>query len=63
MENTTLAVVTCGNFELALIAELFGEGEVWLFYTHFRLSADGTSLTDITDNNPGFARYRCPRKP
>ncbi len=54
------AVVTQGAFEMALIAELSGEGETWLSYQHFRLSADHTYLTDVTDDSE-FVRYRCPR--
>jgi len=54
------AVVTQGEFDLALIEELSGEGSSWLSYTHFRLSADQTHLTDVTDNDSGLVRYRCP---
>ncbi len=54
------AVVTQGELEVALIAELSGEGETWLSYWHFRLSADHTDLTDVTDDSE-FVRYRCPR--
>jgi hypothetical protein len=57
------AVVTQGETDLALIAELSGEGETWLTYNHFRLSADQKSLTDVTDGGEdgGFVRYRCPK--
>jgi hypothetical protein len=55
------AVVTQGEFDLALITELSGEGSVWLAYTHFRLSADHTYLTDVTDKDSGLVRYRCPK--
>lgn len=55
------AVVTQGEFDLAVIAELSGEGQVWLSYRHFRLSADHTYLTDVTDDDSGMVRYRCPR--
>jgi len=54
------AVVTQGEFDLALIEELSGEGSSWLSYTHFKLSADQKSLTDVTDNDSGLVRYRCP---
>ena len=57
------AVVTQGEFDLALIAELSGEGSSWLSYTHFRLSADHTHLTDVTDKDSGLVRYRCPQSP
>ena len=54
------AVVTQGEFDLALITELSGEGETWLAYNHFHLSADQKSLTDLTDDSK-FVRYRCPK--
>ena len=54
------AVVTQGEFDLAVIAELSGEGQVWLSYRHFRLSADHTYLIDVTDDETGMIRYRCP---
>jgi hypothetical protein len=52
------AVVMQGELDLALIAEMSGEGETWLDYRHFRLSADRASLTDVTQE-PGFVRHRC----
>jgi hypothetical protein len=52
------AVVTQGEFDLALITELSGEGETWL--AHFRLSDDQKSLTDVTDGSK-LVRYRCPK--
>lgn len=54
------AVVTQGESELALIAELSGEGERWLSLGHFRLSADQKTLTDVT-SDPEMVRYRCPK--
>lgn len=57
------AVVTQGEFDLALIAELSGEGEVWLSYSHFRLSADHTYLTNVTNGDSGLVRYLCPKSP
>ena len=54
------AVVTQGEFDLALITELSGEGETWLAYNHFHLSADQKSLTDVTDDSK-FVRYGCPK--
>jgi hypothetical protein len=54
------AVVTQGEFDLALITELSGEGETWLAYNHFHLSPDQKSLTDVTDDSK-FVRYRCPK--
>lgn len=56
-----LAVVTQGEFDLALIAELSGEGQAWLSYRHFRLSADHTYLRDVTNTDSSIVRYRCPK--
>ena len=55
------AVVTRGQFDLALIVELSGEGETWLSYSYFRLSSDHASITSINEGEPGMVRYRCPR--
>ena len=54
------AVVTRGEFDLALIAELSGESESRLSYRHFRLSADHKYLADVTDTDSALVRYRCP---
>lgn len=53
------AVVARGEFEIALIAELSGEGETWLACHRFRLSADHKQLTDAT-GEAGLVRHRCP---
>ena len=55
------AVVTRGSNEIALIAELSGEGETWLATASFTLSTDGRRLLDST-TVPGqtVVRYRCP---
>ncbi|MDY7022919.1 MAG: hypothetical protein SWJ54_16490 [Cyanobacteriota bacterium] len=53
-------IVTHGEYDLELTIELSGEGETWLDDRYFRLSEDLKSLTDITNGNPGFVRYRCP---
>ena len=53
-------VLTRGNFDLELTVELSGEGQTWLSDRYFRLSGDRQSLTDTTNGNPGFVRYRCP---
>jgi hypothetical protein len=53
-------VVTRGNSDLELTMELFGEGETWTSDKYFRLSDDLKSLTDLTNGEPGFVRYRCP---
>ncbi|MGQ9425257.1 hypothetical protein ACXYTJ_06035 [Gilvimarinus sp. F26214L] len=50
---------TQGDEELALIAQLEGEGERWSSFRHFRLSEQGEQLTDIT-YGADFVRYRCP---
>lgn len=54
------SVVTHGNSDLELTMELSGEGETWISNYYFRLSDDQKSLTDLTNGNPGFVRYRCP---
>jgi hypothetical protein len=59
--GTVRAVVTQGELDLALIAEMSGEGETWLFYRHFRLSPDETYMTDVTDKDLALMRYRCPK--
>lgn len=47
--------------ELALIAELTGEGETRLHAAHFRLARDGRTLTDVM-STPPLVRYRCPTR-
>jgi len=47
--------------ELALIAELSGEGETRLHVAQFRLSRDGRTLTDV-GSTPPLLRYRCPAR-
>ena len=56
------AAVQRGPFELAIIAELSGEGESWLSLRKFNLSSDGNRLTDSTNSRSGLTRYRCPVK-
>ncbi len=55
------AAVTRGSNEIALIAELSGEGETWLATATFTLSPDGKRLIDDT-TTPGkeVVRYKCP---
>ena len=55
------AIVTNGEFDLAIIAELSGESESWIAFSHFRLSADHTYLTDVSGSGQGMVRYRCPK--
>jgi len=54
------AVVARGDSEIALIAELSGEGETWLSTAKFTLSRDGSQLIDNT-TVPGkeLVRYKC----
>lgn len=47
--------------ELALIAELRGEGETRLHVAQFRLSRDGRTLTEV-GGTPPLVRYRCPAR-
>lgn len=54
------AVVARGESEIALIAELSGEGETWLACHRFRLSADRDRLIDAT-GEAELVRYRCPK--
>lgn len=51
------AVVTKGTGEIMLIAELSGEGETRLGNSHFKLSADGSSLTAVGHIDKPFVRY------
>ena len=55
------AVVARGESEIALIAELSGEGETWLACHRFRLSADRERLIDAT-GEAELVRYRCPKR-
>ena len=52
------ALVVRGN-ELALIAEMSGEGETWLSVDLFELSQDGKTLVD-KQSYPPITRFRCP---
>ena len=54
------AVVTLGELEIALIAELSGDGETWLACHRFRLSADRKQLIDAT-GDAELVRHRCPK--
>ncbi|MCW8193394.1 hypothetical protein F6455_01175 [Proteobacteria bacterium 005FR1] len=49
---------TQGEREIAMIVSLQGEGERWQSFRHFRLSEDGSRLTDITYGR-NFVRHRC----
>ncbi len=54
------AVVVRGKYEIALIAELSGEGETRLSTAHFKLSPEKNMLIDMSDPEIEFIRYRCP---
>lgn len=56
------AVVVNGKNEVALIAELSGEGDTWLATAQFKLSDDGDRLTSISDSGREIVRYRCPQR-
>lgn len=54
-------VVVRENNEIAMIAELSGEGETWLGTLQLKLSPDGSSLIDeYTVPGEQIVRYRCP---
>ena len=53
------AIVAQGTNDLALIAELSGEGQTYLSARHFQLSEDEQELADIS-NPTHFVRHRCP---
>ena len=59
-EGPLRAIVVDGPYELALIAELSGEGETWMATAQFRLSPDESRLTSINIPGHEFIRYRCP---
>ena len=54
------AIVVNGESEIALIAELSGEGETWLATAQFELSKDKKQLIDPT-TKPPYVRRRCSR--
>ena len=56
------AIVVHGRYEVALIAELSGEGQTWLTTAQFKLSPGEDKL--IATDIPGreFVRYRCPSR-
>lgn len=53
-------VTTQGPPNLSVAVELTGEGETRTRTYDFRLSADGETLTDVTDGR-SFVRRRCPQ--
>ena len=61
-EGPIKAVVVRGNNEIALIAELSGEGETWLATARFELSPDGKRLIDSTSvTGEDVVRHKCSR--
>lgn len=54
-----IAAVTRGH-ELAIIADMAGEGLQWLGAMRFRLSADRACLTELTAGDARPAGCRCP---
>jgi len=56
------AIVTRGSKEVAVIAELSGEGDTWLAPLHFSLSKDYRALSDLRFDKP-VVRYRCHGRP
>ncbi len=55
------AIVVQGRREVALIADMAGEGEEWLATAHFKLSEAGDELVSMDERGGEFVRYRCPR--
>lgn len=54
------AIVVQGRREVALIADMSGEGEEWLATAHFKLSEAGDELVSVDERGGEFVRYRCP---
>ncbi|PJK09717.1 hypothetical protein CO614_09150 [Lysobacteraceae bacterium NML120232] len=53
------AVVQKGRNEVAIIADMRGEGGEWILLRHFELSEDGQELMDVTDDDNYFLRRKC----
>ena len=62
--GSIISVVINTENEIALISELSGEGATWLALDYYRLSADKTQLTDISNplSETPALRYKCPSK-
>ena len=57
------AVVANGDSEVALIAEMSGEGDTWLSTALLRLEEDGRLLIDETAGpDRALVRHRCPAR-
>jgi hypothetical protein len=67
--GAVLAAVTRGESELAVIADMSGEGMSWLGLMRFRLSEDQACLTELTASDAAtgreaaLLRCRCPPTP
>lgn len=61
-EGPIKAVVVHGRYELALIAELSGEGETWLATHQFHLSPGMDKLIVGHGSDDEYVRYRCPAR-
>lgn len=59
--GSVLSVVKHGERKLALLVDFSGEGDEWVGFVHFQISASGTKLTDIRDSNSKvqLVRHRC----
>lgn len=56
------AIVVHGRYEVALIAELSGEGETWLATHEFRLSPGMDKLIADYGSGDEYVRFRCPMR-
>jgi hypothetical protein len=45
--------------EILVRVRLTGEGETWNSVVRFRLSEDGSALTDVTRGDEHLVRHRC----
>ncbi len=54
------AVVAQGQYEVALITVLSGEGQTWLSTAQFKLSPGKDKLIYTSTPGEEFVRYRCP---
>ena len=54
------SIVAHGQYEIALITELTGEGQTWLSTAQFKLSPGKDKLIFTSIPGEEFVRYRCP---
>lgn len=57
-DGTVKKVIVNNPLDIIVVTELSGEGYTWQSNVHLRLSADKTSLTDVS-NDKRLVRYRC----